>query len=419
MRSDVVVIGAGLAGLACAKELDRAGIGCTVLEASDGVGGRVRTDVVDGHRLDRGFQILLTAYPELERQLDLDALDLRTFSPGALVRIDGEFHRVGDPLREPSVLPATVRAPIGSWPDRVRLARLGIELLRADVPDLLRDDERSTLDELRRRGFGPMVDRFWRPLFAGIQLDPELEVTSRRFLTILKMLLTGDSGVPAKGMGEIPAQMAASLPDGCIRLESPVDAVDGTSAVLATGERVAGRAVVVATEGPVAAKLLDGVDDPGSRSVGCVWLSAPGRPVDGRAIVLDGDGTGPVRNLAPMSNVSPDYAPAGRSLLAAAVPGELGGPGGIDELVDPVLAHLRSWFGDGVDDWQVLRVDRIHHAHPDQRPPTMLKRSVRLGEGRYVCGDHRDTPSIQGAMYSGRRCGEAVATDLGARSSAA
>lgn len=418
MSSDVVVIGAGLAGLACAKELHRAGVDCTVLEASDGVGGRVRTDLVDGHRLDRGFQILLTAYPELERQLDVDALDLRTFSPGALVRVDGEFHRVGDPLREPKVLPSTVRAPIGSWPDRLRLGRLGVELLRAQVPDLLRGDERSTIDELRRRGFGPMIDRFWRPLFAGIQLDPDLEVTSRRFLTILKMLLTGDSGVPAKGMGEIPAQMAASLPDGCVRLDSPVERIDATTATLASGEQVVGRALVVATEGPTAARLIAGVDDPGSRPVGCVWISAPGSPVEGRAIVLDGDGTGPVRNLAPMSNVSPDYAPAGRSLLAAAVPGAMGGPDGFADLADPVLDHLRSWYGDEVDEWEVLRVDRIAHGHPDQRPPTALKRSVRLGEGRYVCGDHRDTPSIQGAMYSGRRCGEAVVADLGARSPA-
>ncbi|MEO1061645.1 MAG: NAD(P)/FAD-dependent oxidoreductase [Actinomycetota bacterium] len=419
MSSDVIIIGAGLAGLACANELRRAGVACTVLEASDGVGGRVRTDTVDGHLLDRGFQILLTAYPELDRQLDVEALDLRTFSPGALVRIDGEFHRVGDPRREPRLVLSNVRAPIGSWPDRLRLARLGVELLRADVPDLMRADERSTIEELRRRGFGPMIDRFWRPLFAGIQLDPDLEVTSRRFLTILRMLLIGDSGVPAKGMGEIPAQMAATLPEGTIRLHSPVERIEGTSAVLASGERVEGRALVVATEGPAAAKLLDGVDDPGSRAVGCVWISAPGAPVEGRAIVLDGDGTGPVRNLAPMSNVSPDYAPAGRSLLAAAVPGSMGGPDGFADLTDPVLEHLRSWFGADVDEWEVLRVDRIAHGHPDQRPPTRLKRSVRLDGGRYVCGDHRDTPSIQGALYSGRRCAEAVAADLGAASSAA
>ncbi len=419
MSSDVVVIGAGLAGLACAKELHRAGVDCTVLEASDGVGGRVRTDLVDGYRLDRGFQILLTAYPELDRQLDVEALDLRTFSPGALVRVDGDFHRVGDPRREPTTLVSSVRAPIGSWPDRLRLARLGVELLRAGVPDLMRADERSTIDELRRRGFGPMIDRFWRPLFAGIQLDPELEVTSRRFMVILRMLLTGDSGVPARGMGEIPAQLAAGLPAGMVRLDAPVERIEGTTAVLASGERVEGRSLVVATEGPAAARLLDGVDDPGSRSVGCVWLSAPGTPVEGRAIVLDGDGTGPVRNLAPLSNVAPEYAPAGRSLLAAAVPGATGGPHGYEDLADPVLEHLRSWYGHEVDSWDVLRVDRIAHGHPDQRPPTRLKRSVRLGDGRYVCGDHRDTPSIQGALYSGRRCGEAVVADLGAASSTA
>ncbi|MEM9607572.1 MAG: NAD(P)/FAD-dependent oxidoreductase [Actinomycetota bacterium] len=411
MDTDVVVIGAGLAGLACARSLRDAGVECVVLEASDGVGGRVRTDLIDGHRVDRGFQILLTGYPEVARHVDVDALDLRTFSPGALVRVGGEFHRLADPLREPRELLSSARAPIGTWGDRLRAAKLAIDLRRTDVPDLMRGDERSTLAELERRGFGPMIDRFWRPLFAGIQLDPELEVTSRRFGVILKMLLEGDSAVPARGMGELSAAVAAPLDDGVVRLDSPVDRLDGTTAVLAGGERVAGARLVVATEGPAAARLL-GIDEPGSRPVGCVWFSAPGAPVEGRAIVLDGDGTGPVRNLAPMSNVSSEYAPPGRSLLAAAVPSPLGGPDGLDDLVAPVRAQLRSWFGGEVDAWDVLRVDRIAHGHPDQRPPTTLKRSVSLGDGRYVCGDHRDTPSINGALFSGRRCGAAVAADL-------
>lgn len=413
MDTDVVIVGAGLAGLACARALHDRGVDCVVLEASDGVGGRVRTDVVDGFRLDRGFQIILTAYPELERHVDVDALDLRSFSPGALVRIGGEFHRLADPRREPRTLLATARAPIGSWGDRLRTARLAAELWRADVPDLMRADERSTIDELQRRGFGPMIDRFWRPLFAGIQLDPELEVTSRRFNVILKMLLEGDSAVPAEGMGALPALVAAPLPEGVVRLGTPVERLDGAAAVLAGGERVAARAVVVAAEGPAAARLL-GLPDPGSRPVGCVWLAAPGEPVEGKAIVLDGDGTGPVRNLAPMSNVAPEYAADDRQLLAAAVPSPLGGPDGIDDLVDPVLAHLHSWYGAEVEAWEVLRVDRIAHGHPDQRPPTDLKRPVALGDGRYVCGDHRDTPSINGALFSGRRCGGVVAADLAA-----
>lgn len=412
MDTDVVVIGAGLAGLACARAVQAAGRSCVVLEASDGVGGRVRTDVVDGHRLDRGFQILLTAYPEVARHVDVDALDLRMFSPGAVVRIGDRFHRLSDPVREPQTLLSSARAPIGSWGDRLRAAKLAVDLRRAEVPDLMQAEERSTLAELEGRGFGPMIDRFWRPLFAGIQLDPELGVTSRRFLVILKMLLEGDSAVPAAGMGELSAAVAAPLDDGVVRLDHPVERVQGTTAVLADGEQVAGARLVVATEGPAAARLI-GVAEPASRPVGCVWFSAPGRPVEGRAIVLDGDGTGPVRNLAPMSNVSPDYAPAGRSLLAAAVPSPIGGPDGIGDLVGPVRTQLRSWFGAEVDDWEVLRVDRIAHGHPDQRPPTALKRSVSLGEGRYVCGDHRDTPSINGALYSGRRCGEAVLADLG------
>jgi phytoene dehydrogenase-like protein len=410
MAHDVIVVGAGLAGLACARTLVAAGLDVVVLEASDGVGGRVRTDEVDGFRLDRGFQILLTAYPELARWVDPDELDLCRFAPGARVRVDGRFHTVGDPLRRPQALASTLLAPVGSPLDKLRLLGAVASVRRGTVPDLLRRPDRTTAERLRELGFGDrMVERFLRPLFAGIQLDPDLEVSSRRFEVILRMLAVGDTAVPATGMSALPEAIARPLPSGSVRLRTPVERLDGTSAATAGGT-VSARAVVVATDGPSAARLTGTVPDPGSRPVAALWFAADAAPLEGPLLVLDGDRSGPVRNLAVMSEVAPSYAPPGRASIVAAVPG----PEALhDGLEGRARDQLRSWFGPSVDGWQLLRADVIPHGQPDQRPPLHPKRPVRLSHGRYVCGDHRDTASIQGALFSGRRAATAVLSDLG------
>ena len=187
-----MIVGAGLAGLACARTLTAAGLRVQVVEASDGVGGRVRSDLVDGFTLDRGFQILLTAYPELTRWFDLNDLNLCAFEPGATIWTGSDFRTVGDPLRSPKDLPSTVVAPIGSVADKLRLLTLIASVRRGSVPDLLRRRDQSTLEELKRRKFSDRFIRsFFEPLFAGIQLDPDLDVSSRRFEVILRMLATG------------------------------------------------------------------------------------------------------------------------------------------------------------------------------------------------------------------------------------
>ncbi len=410
----VVVVGAGVAGLVCAQDLTRAGVECRVLEASDGVGGRVRTDRVDGFLLDRGFQIVLTAYPQVQQRLDLDALDLGYFEPGAVVRARGGFHRVADPLRRPLQIPRTLAAPIGSLADKVRLARLVIDVRSRSVPDLLRRPEISTADRLSRAGFSDqMIESFWQPLFAGIQLDPRLEVSSRRFDTVLRMLAIGATGVPRRGIGAIPAQLAATLPYGTVRTEARVARITGSGVVLDGGERIDADAVVVATEGPAAHRLLgDRVPDPGSRAAACCWFSAPRAPISGPVLVLDGEASGPVKNLAVLSEVSASYSAAGRSLVAAAVPGS--------EALDPTIVvrvreQLAHWFGSTTGDWEHLRTDVIPHGQPLQRPPFHPRQRVSLGDGVYVCGDHRDTASIQGAMFSGERTASAVLGGFGRR----
>lgn len=409
--SDVVVVGAGPAGLACAHDLGRAGISCTVVEASDGVGGRVRTDLVDGYRLDRGFQILLTAYPEVQARLDLAALDLRHFGPGAVVRTADGPVTVADPLRRPGHIASTVAAPVGSLADKMRLALLVARIRTTPIARLLGRGDVSTRQRLVDAGFSHrMIETFWRPLFAGIQLDPDLEVSSHRFDLVLRTLASGPTAVPAAGMGAIPQQLAGQLPEGTIELGARVDRLEGTTVHLADGRRLAPRAVVVATEGPEAHRLLGPVvPDPGSRPVACCWLAADQAPVRGTFLVLDGQASGPVRNLAVMSEVAPTYAPAGRTLVAAAVPG----PDALDPRLDyRVTEQLARWFGSDVGEWEVLRTDVIAHGQPEQLPPLTLKRAVDLGEGVFVCGDHRDTASLQGALFSGGRTARAVVARL-------
>ena len=400
-RTDVVVVGAGLAGLAAARTLMAAGRSVIVLEASDGVGGRVRTDEVDGFHLDRGFQVLLTAYPEVARQLDVEALHLREFDPGALVWVGDRFHRVGDPLRRPSTALSSALAPVGSLADKARLARLLVRLRRADPHALLRADDVDTRAALVADGFSQvMIDRFFRPLLGGIQLDAGLTASRRMADVVLRSLAVGSSAVPAAGMGAIPAQLAAALPPGTIRLGTPVASVATGRVTTTSGHEIAADQVVVATEGPAAAALL-GLPMVASRPVSCVWFAAPTPPFADQLIALDGVGSGPVLNVAVMTNVAPEYSSDGRALIAAACPGS-GAP------IDEALAQLRGWFGEQVDSWSHLSTNVIAHGQPDSRPPFSPKRRVALGDGMFVCGDHRDTPSIQGALYSGRRCAEAV-----------
>ena len=405
--SDVVVVGAGMAGLTCALDLVRAGVECIVVDGSDGVGGRVRTDAVDGFLLDRGFQILLCAYPEVRKRLDLSGLDLCPFAAGAVVHLDDGLHNLSDPLRRPSQLPATLAAPIGTLGDKLRLARLVLADRIRPVGEILRGPDVTTREHLEGLGFSPrMVRSFWLPLFAGIQLDPDLEVSSRRFDLILRMLAAGPTAVPAGGMGAVPGQLASRLPEDTVRLGAKVERLEGTAVVLEDGEVLAARAVVVATDGPEAHRLLGSlVADPGSSAAGCCWFSTVAAPLPGTALALEGTGGGPVRNLAVLSEVAPSYSPPGRSLVAAAIPGP---DALVPGLAGRVTEQLARWFGSATNDWEHLRTDVIPHGQPRQVPPFDPRRRIDLGGGRFVCGDHRDTASLQGAMFSGGRTASAA-----------
>lgn len=404
MRPPVIVVGAGVAGLACARTLHAAGVDVVVLDACDAVGGRVRTDDVEGFLLDRGFQILLTAYPEARRLLDYEKLELCRFYPGALVRLNGAFHRIANPLERPIDALGSLRGPLIRVADLVPLARLGLRARSSAASESRR--ETSTLEALRELGLSDrLIDAVFRPFLGGVFLDASLETTSRMLDFVLPMFAGGPAAVPAGGMGAIPAQLAAGLPEAAIRCSSPVSSVSSNEVVLAAGDALSARAVVVATDADTAASLMPELDAVPWRSASCLYFDAPRAPLEGPSLVLDGDGHGPVANLVVMSEVARTYAPAGSALISATVIGDA--EQSESALQERVIEQLAEWFGPAVRSWGHLRTYRIDHALPAMSVPARPDlANPRLASGVYVCGDHRSTSSLQGAMRSGRLAAE-------------
>jgi phytoene dehydrogenase-like protein len=409
---EVLIIGAGLAGLCCARKLYEGGATFQVLEACDGIGGRVRTDQYEGFLLDRGFQALLTAYPEAQKVLDYGKLQLHSFSPGAFSWYAGRMNKLVDPWRVKGSWREALGSDFATLADKLRMARLRSRLRRTPIEEIFRRPDSDTGTALRAEGFSEeIVHRFFRPLASGILLDAELKSSSRMFEFVLKMLVEGDSAVPAKGMGALPAQLAAALPADAIRLNARVESLHENELTLAGGEQHKARAIVVAADGPSAAHLV-GEAEPASRSATCYYYAADEPPLPYPMLLLNGDGAGPVNNLAVMSQVAPSYAPKGQHLISVSV---LGVQALTEEQMGGfIIAQLKNWFGLAARSWRYLRSYRIPHAQPQQFPGALepSERPVRVRPGVYVCGDHRDNASINGAMVSGRRAAEAVLADL-------
>ncbi len=406
---DVAIVGAGLAGLNCARVLTDAGLSVRVFDSSDGVGGRVRTDEVAGFRLDRGFQTVLTEYPEFKDALDVPALDLRPFWPGACVRYKNQFYQVADPAKEPRKALQSLTGPIGSLADKARVLKLRAAVTRFTQATLDQRDDVTTAEALanRYRFSSNITDRFFRPFFGGVFLDRDLSVSSRFFEFLFRMFAVGETAIPAKGMQVIPEQLAGRLPSGSVRLNARVTAASDTSVRLESGNVIQARAVVLAVDGPELAYLADGFDPPESHSTCCLYYASETSPHPYPMLILDGDGRGPVNHLAVMSEVSGELAPPGWSLISASVVGSPALPD--DEIEARARAQLHAWYGDAIASWQLLKMYRIVHALPSLEPgESSSTRPARFASGVFACGDHLETPSINGALTSGRKAAEAV-----------
>jgi phytoene dehydrogenase-like protein len=411
MKDRVLIVGGGLAGLACGLELSKRGVPFLILEAAPSVGGRVRTDEFEGYLLDHGFQVYLTAYPEGLEILDYAALDFRAFQPGAVVRAGGRFHRFADPWRNRSQLLSAIGSRVGTLSDKVRLLRLRKRLMAKSVESILAEEPKTAMGYLREEGFSRrMIDGFFRPFFGGVMLDNSLQPSSRMFEFVFKMMAEGDTVVPAKGMQRIPEQLASRLPTGSIRCGERVAAVTPSSVTLASGEQIEGAAVVIACEGPEASRLDRTILVRRWRSVRCVYYEAPEPPEEGPWLILNGNNQWPVNNLAVMTELSKDYAPEGKALISISA---LGKPTqSEDEVQIAVRAQMERWFGKVVRSWRHLKSFAIHHAQPDSGGVPVEQIPSRVASGVFVAGDHLAMPSIHFAMLSGRLTAGAVAGHL-------
>ncbi|OMO86877.1 Zinc finger, CCCH-type [Corchorus olitorius] len=421
----VIVIGGGLAGLAAATRLKSDDIPFLLLEASDGVGGRVRTDVVDGFLLDRGFQIFITAYPEAQKLLNYNELNLQRFYSGAKVYYDGQFHTVADPLRHFSDSLLSLTNPIGSIVDKLLIALTRARVLTKSDEEILTTGEVSTIELLKSIGFSDsMIGRFFRPFFGGIFFDRELETTSRLFDFIFKCLALGDNTLPAKGIGEIPNQLAAKLPSNSILLNSKVVSVDfedsnSPSVRLESGEVLKSEVgVIMAVDEPAVDKILAGRKRPvqtkkPARSTVCLYFSADKNqiPVRDPVLFLNGSGKGIVNNMFFATNVAPSYGPADKALVSVSLIG-LFEDVSDDDLTAEVIREVSGWFGASIaESWKHLRTYRIGFAQPNQSPPTDLMKNPNVEPGLYLCGDYMTSATFDGALVSGRRAVEALLKD--------
>lgn len=406
---DVVVVGAGLAGLNAALTLTRAGRDVRVFEASDDVGGRVRTDEVDGMLLDRGFQIVLPAYPQLRRVADMSALDLRAFHRGLAVREGARLRTLGDPRIGAGTLRDLASTRVVNLADCAVLAAMSTRDLLSAGRTLKHAEERTTARELARCGLSERaVEHVLRPFLSGVFLESELDTSSRFFHLVWRSFLRAAPALPARGMSAVPRQMAARLPSGALKLNSETSQIASGRVHLRDGDTVQARSVVVATDATRAQVLLPELRVPNWNATTTYYFRCGVPPLRG-ALMLLGSPEGPVVNSVVLNQVADTYAPPGHALVAAST---LGTPEVPREHEKQVRNHLAKLYATETASWELVATYPIEHAVPSMPAPHPLRRSTRIGSGVYVCGDHRDTGSVQGALASGHRAARDVLDDL-------
>ena len=439
-QADVVIVGAGVAGLSAAHRLTSAGVTTAVLEAAPCVGGRMATEKVDGFRLDRIGQLLSTTYPELRLTPGLQGLMLRPFAPGVLLHSDGRHHRTGPPghtggaggargalhavralasapgrtaPRPASVPKPGATVPLGTAVDQARLGAALSRIASMPVERLLARPELPAGQALAARGVpARTIDGFLRPLLAALLCDPGLTTSSRCADLALRAFAGGRLCVPEGGAEALPELLAQTLPPGTVHTGVRVTSISTTSVTTAEHGEIRCRAVLVATDARAAAELLPGLRVPDFHPVTVVHHTTDEPPTTGAALLLDADRGGPVAHTSVVSRVDPSRAPAGRTLVSSTV---LGPPP--SDLDTAVRMHLARLYGTSTRRWETLAVHHTAEAVPAMRPPHDLRRPVRLLAGLYVCGDHRDTSTVQGALHSAHRATSALLADLGSTDS--
>ncbi len=411
--ADVIIIGAGLAGLSCARILQKHRINYLLLDGAEKVGGRIRTDVVEGFQLDRGFQVLQTAYPDAIEILSYPDLKLKSFFPGAMIRYQDKFHRLADPFRDLYTAAKGLFSPIGTLKDKLLVGMLRTQVAFGTLEKLLLKPEVTTLQRLKSFGFSDVIiDRFFKPLYSGIFLENELSTSSRAFDYNFRMMALGDICLPSEGMEAIPRQLLTMLDPAKIKLNSKVASLSENKVALASGETLTAPKIVLAVDQPQACKLLEVTVAPKMKTVITLYFTASTPPTSSPILFLNAESSGPVMNMCVPTNVCKSYAPEGKALISCSV---LKHDFASEEMLfQKVLEQMKQWFGNEVDAWKHLRTYKIINALPIQEPPLadVSSKPMQVRKGLYQCGDYGGIASIQTALQSGRVVGEALAQGI-------
>ena len=410
IKHDVIIVGAGLSGLAAAVHLHRQGRKVLILEASDRAGGRVKTDSVDGFILDRGFQVLLTAYPEAKKLLNYKDLQLCKMLPGATVLYDGGSFEIADPIRRPKALFSTLFAPVGTLLDKINTLWLKNKLQKMSIDKIFTQPEQTTLQQLSDYGFSEkMIQRFYKPFLSGIYLENQLTTSNRMFDFVMKMFSDGDVAVPAFGMEEIPKQLVSQLPESSIQYYKKVTKIVENILILEDGTTFEANQIVIATNANEFIKQFLPNQKTTSQQVTNVYFEARIAPTKKAVVVLNASSTKKwVNNLTVLSNVSKMYAPPGKVLVSVSYNGLA--PIEDFELAENMKKELEQWYGKQVQDWKMIKTYRIDYALPiqDTVKNELSISEIKISDTLFICGDYLLNGSINAAFKSGRLVAEAM-----------
>lgn len=410
MKPTITIIGAGISGLTTAVYLHKKGYEVQILEASDRAGGRIKTDLVNGFLLDRGFQVLLTEYPEAKSLLNYEKLNLKKFLPGATVLYDDGQFEIADPFRRPSLLFSTVFAPVGCIKDKLNTFFLKNKLVNSTLSTIFKQPEIKTVDKLKEYGFSEkMINRFYKPFFSGIFLENDLKTSSNMFDFVMKMFSEGDAAIPELGMEEIPKQLVQMLPPDSIIYNHKVNAIENNTIICENGIKFSTDKIIIATEATGFASNYIAETKQNFHQVTNVYFEAKLPPTNKAVVILNAATNKKwVNNLTVMSNVSDKYAPKGKVLISIS----LNGIPAENEvtLTENMKNELKKWFGNQVEDWNMIKTYRINYALPNLNSISneLDISQCKINENLFICGDHLLNGSINAAMKTGRLVAEYV-----------